>query len=133
MSEDPVKYKSEKNLQSFTIDGYTVIAMKLPSDETREVKGALSPKGVGAGFGSQRQSQWECFVHYQKIGLKPLETWKEECATNITQASGANTSAQQVFISPVFPSDELAKCPKCGKPLTILKDNTCSSCHEKII
>lgn len=135
MPEDLVKYqgKNNKNLQAFSIDGHTVIALKLPADEKREVDAAASLQGVGAGYVSQNRSGWECFVHHQNIGLKPLDVWKEQCAIGITQTSGVSTTAQTVYVSPVFPSDELAKCPSCRNPLHVLTDGTCSSCHAKII
>ena len=50
MPEDPVKYKSEKNIHYFTIGNTTVIAWKHPTDEKTGLGASASVEGVSAGY-----------------------------------------------------------------------------------
>jgi len=134
MPEDPVRHKSEKDFQFFTIDGHTVIAWKHSIDEKKDVHAAASLEEFSAGYASERKSDWESFVHHSEIGLMPIESWKEKIAKELSLVTGSTIppSTMTVSVSGLQP-ESLAKCPKCHNTLFVLTDGTCSTCHYKVL
>jgi len=134
MPEDPVKYKSEKNIHYFTIGNTTVIAWKHPTDEKTGLGASASVEGVSAGYASERESDWESFVHLKDLGLMPLDTWKEKIANRLTVETGVSVVPSTVAMSTIIAIPEnMAKCPNCNNTLFVTVDGTCMTCHKKIL
>jgi hypothetical protein len=134
MPEDPVRHKSEKDFQFFSIDGHTVISWKHSTDEKKDVHAAASLEEFSAGYASERKSDWESFVHHSEIGLMPIETWKEKIAKELSVVTGSPIPPHTLGVSASgVQVERLAKCPNCHSALFVLTDGTCLSCHHKIL
>ena len=135
MPEEPVKYKNEKkNFQYFTIEGFTVIAWKHPTEEKKDFGGKLSPEGVSGKSASEQKSEWDSYIHHKDIGLMPLDSWKNKIAYKLSHGidSSVSPSNINIYASGITP-EKLAKCPNCQKPLFIAIDGLCMSCSHKIL
>lgn len=135
MPEEPVRYKNEKkNFQYFTIDGYTVIAWKHPTEEKKDLGGKLSPEGVSGQYATEQKSEWDGYIHHKDIGLKPLDSWKREIASTLSHGTDSPVSPANInlYASGITP-EKLAKCPNCAKPLFVAVGGVCMSCSFKVL